>query len=976
MYLNCHTFFSLRYGTLSCQELINEAVDKGIEVLTLTDINNTSGAFEFVKQCKANSIKPVVGIEFRNEDELLYIGIAKNNKGFQELNKLLSKSNTKNTPLPIDAPELEHVWIIYPLGKAVVGELRENELVGVRISELNKLVNTPFYKDQNKLVMLHSVTFKDKVGFNTHRLLRAISKNTLLSKLLPCEQASEEDVMLPLDKLIAAFARFPKIINNTDRLLEKCNIDFNGESKNRKTFTGSIKDDRLLLEKLALDGLKSRYGLANKVAKERVQKELAVINKLGFNAYFLITWDILRYAISRNFSYVGRGSGANSVVAYCLKITDVDPIELDLYFERFLNPHRTSPPDFDIDFSWKERDEIIDYIFKRYGQKHTALLATYNTFKGRSVVRELGKVFGLPKAEIDSIINFPEYKETNKRDHIHKLIFKYAEHLQGKPNHLSIHAGGILISEEPISYYTATDLPPKNFPLVHFDMFTAEEFGFYKYDILGQRGLGHIKDAIELIKLNQGKTIDINTEVAKKDEKVRDHIRVGNTIGCFYIESPGMRMLLKKLKCSDYTTLVAASSIIRPGVAKSGMMQEYIYRFHNPESVKYLHPKMEELLKETYGVMVYQEDVIKVAHHWAGLDLGEADILRRAMSGKYRGKDEFRRIEEKFFEYCKQRGHDEQISKEVWRQIESFSGYSFSKAHSASFAVESYHSLFLKAHYPLEFMVAVINNLGGFYSTEFYVHEARKAGANIQAPCVNNSDYTTSINDKTIFIGFMHIKDLEQKLANKIVVEREANGVYKSLEDFIKRLSITLEQLTILIRMNAFRFTGVYKKNLLWEASQYFVAKTQKTPSAELFNVEPVHYELPTLTHWEHEDAFDQLDFLGFPLCFPFDLLPQEYKGHLLAKDMIASAGKKVSMIGYFVCLKNTYTSKGDLMGFGHFIDEEGESFDTIHFPPSLKKYSFKGRGFYLMKGKVTVEFDYPTLEVDYMDKLPFVSEQ
>jgi DNA polymerase-3 subunit alpha len=300
-------------------------------------------------------------------------------------------------------------------------------------------------------------------------------------------------------------------------------------------------------------------------------------------------------------------------------------------------------------------------------------------------------------------------------------------------------------------------------------MHVAEKVGLFKLDILSQRGLGHIKECMQLVKENKNEVIDIHqVEKFKKDKKLAQQIRSADTIGCFYIESPAMRQLLKKLRCDDYLTLVAASSIIRPGVAQSGMMKQYIYRYHNPNDFTYLHPKMEELLKETYGVMVYQEDVIKVAHYFAGLDMGEADVLRRAMSGKYRSHSEFEKIKRNFFNNCKQKGYEDELTNEVWRQIQSFGGYSFSKAHSASFAVESYQSLFLKVYYPMEFMVAVINNFGGFYSRELYFHELKKTGAVIYPPCVNQSGYLTSIKGNEVYMGFIHVDGLEKEFAQRL----------------------------------------------------------------------------------------------------------------------------------------------------------------------------------------------------------------
>jgi len=365
---------------------------------------------------------------------------------------------------------------------------------------------------------------------------------------------------------------------------------------------------------------------------------------------------------------------------------------------------------------------------------------------------------------------------------------------------------------------------------------------------MSQRGLGHIKDAVQLIKDNQGQSIDVH-EVGKimNDKQVQAQLQSGHCIGCFYIESPAMRGLLTKLQCADYVHLVAASSIIRPGVAKSGMMREYIKRFHQPNSFKYLHPIFEEHLSETYGVMVYQEDTMKIIHHFAGLPMDECDVLRRIMTGKRYEGDTFQKLQTKYYANCQAKGYSEALAKEVWRQVESFSGYSFCKAHSASFAVESFQSLFLKTYYPLEFMVAVINNFGGFYKTEYYFHEARMCGAQLHITCVNHSDYLTTIIGKDIYVGFVHLHQLEQKLAYQIVDERYNGGRFESLLDFVNRVKISTEQLEILIRIGAFQFTGKNKYELMWEKNAVFNPKQKWESTGLLFADETEQFQLPDL---------------------------------------------------------------------------------------------------------------------------------
>lgn len=976
MYLNCKTYFSFRYGTLSSSQLVEAAADAGADTLALTNINATCDIWDFVNDCKKAGIKPIAGVEIRNENNLLYILLAANNEGFENINRFLSEHLLSKALFPDFSKKPCDVfnnpangYVIYPMGAKEAEDLGGNERIGVLPSEAYKLLQLPFKKFLHAFVVRQPVTFLNKQSYNIHRLLRAIDLNTLLSRLPVSAVCSDQEWMKPPATLIEAFKNFPQVVMNTYHILENCHIEIDDSDKNKKVFSASAEDDRILLAKLAEDGFQFRYG-DNDTAWKRMQKELAIINKLGFNAYFLITWDIIRYAQSRGFYYVGRGSGANSIVAYCLQITDVDPIELDLYFERFLNPYRTSPPDFDIDFSWLDRDEVIDYVFKRYGKEHVALLGMYTTFQYRAVVRELGKVFGLPKEEIDRLA---WYRDTAD-DHIHQLVLKYGRLIENFPNHLSIHPGGMLISEKPLSSYGALFMPPKGFPTIQMDMFVAEHIGYSKLDILSQRGLGHIKECLRLVRQNKGVDVNIHAfQKFKNDPRVRDQIKNVNTIGCFYIESPAMRQLLQKLQCNDYLTLVAASSIIRPGVASSGMMRAYIERYHSPDKVDYIHPVMKELLEETYGVMVYQEDVIKVAHHFAGLDMGEADILRRAMSGKYRGHEEMARIKKKFFENCKERQYPDAITAEIWRQIESFGGYSFSKAHSASFAVESFQSLYLKTYYPKEFMVAVINNFGGFYNTELYFLELRKTGAQVHLPCVNESDYQTSICGNDVYTGFIHLKSLQQDFAEKIIAERRRAGRYLHLQDFIGRTAISAEQLNILINCGAFRFTGKSKKTLLWEAN--FLQKKNRVAVAAappIFKEPPLQFDLPSFSDSRIDDLFDQVELFDFPLCNPFEMADTNGRSYVSARGLEQHLGKKVTTLGYFIDHKSVTTVNKDKMAFGTFLDRHLEWIDTVHFPDAIRRQNFMGKGFYELTGVVVNDFGVYSIEVSDMKKIGY----
>lgn len=974
MFLNCHSYHSLRYGTISIKELVQQCVEMKIDVVALTDINTITGIYDFHRLCEKNNIKPVIGVEIRNDNQLYYLCLAKNRTGVAEVNQLLTEHNCEGKELPIHHPDFSEVVVIYPFHN-FPSKLRRNEFIGIRPEEVNFLMNSSLKKYLPKMVILQPVTFTTKTEYNLHRILRAIDQNTLVTKLKESDYCKKSETFIPPAELLNRYKQYPQIIQNTKKVLEECHFEFDYSTpKNKKHFTDSKENDFKLLRELACKGLKKRYPDDDGTAKARAEKELGVINQLNFSAYFLITWDIIQYSNKMGFMHVGRGSGANSIIAYCLGITDICPIELDLYFERFLNLNRKSPPDFDIDWSWQVRDTILQYIFDKYGKDHVAFCGTNVEFKYKSIFREAGKAFGLPKEELDVLATKPiEQHDINS---VSRLVHKYGKLLEKFPNQRSMHSCGIIISEEPITNFTALEMPPKGFPIVQFDMHVAEEIGFEKFDILSQRGLGTINDAVKLIEEKQGINVNIrDVRLSKDEEKCNEYLSRGKTIGCFYIESPAMRGLLRRLKCDNYKVLVAASSIIRPGVAQSGMMREYIFRHNNPDEFEYFHEVFKKELGETYGIMVYQEDVIKIALHFGGLSAADGDVLRRAMSGKGRSLTALQKVKDHFFDSCRELGHSEQLSKEVYRQIESFAGYSFCKAHSASYAVESYQSLYLKVYYPIEFMVAAINNGGGFYRTEVYVHEARMSGANIQNPCVNKSELGTTVYETDVYLGLMHIEKLESKITALIPEERNANGNYLSLENFVKRIPIGIETLQILIFIGAFRFTGKQKHELLIEARFLLAGNRPSFKHLTLLEDPQKEYTLPKVERHPLEDAFDEIEILGFPVSVsPFDLLQTKYRGSVMAKDLTKYHKKQVKMLAYLISRKHVPTKRGT-MYFGTWIDAEGEYFDTAHFPDNLSQYPFQGGGCYLLLGTVEVDFHFPTITILKMAKMPFIPD-
>ena len=1003
MHVHCHSWFSLRYGLMQPRELLTEAQNAGITTLALTDINNTSAHWDFVRLAPEYGIRPVVGIDFRNkgdDDGLpLYIGLANNPDGYARLCAHLNRHLNEHQSFSDVVPEIQDVAFICPWERWKVrledsADLRSegSEWIGVRPweqSELRLMASNPVLKNRipwERLIALHTFTFRHKRDWNCHRILRAVDRNELLSRLPKTATGHAYDRVLSPANFYQTFAEFPEWVERSEALLNACRAalpipEYGRFHNNQHTYTESEDSDEQLIRVLCAEGLAYRYPDHEESVLERMEMELRIIRQQGYLSYFLINWDITSYARSKGYFYVGRGSGANSLVAYLLRITDVDPIELDLYFERFINLYRTNPPDFDIDFSWTDRDDVTAYIFKRF--PHVALVGAYSTFQYRAVVRELGKVFGLPKHDIDRIADGKINPVSS--DEMEHFVVRYAGYLQDFPNALTIHACGVLIADRPLHHFGGTFMPPKGFPTTQYDMVVAEDIGLYKFDILSQRGLGKIRDTIDMIAENQPEVaaqIDIHDMSRfKRDSKVQSMLRNALAVGCFYVESPAMRMLMRKLQVDNYLGLVAASSVIRPGVARSGMMKAYIERHRDPEKRSDAHPVLMELMPETYGVMVYQEDVIKVAHHFAGMDLGEADVLRRGMSGKFRSREEFAKARETFILKALNKGQKRSLVEEVWRQVESFAGYAFAKGHSASYAVESYQSLFLKAHWPLQYMAACINNFGGFYRTEFYVHEARMVGGRIEAPCLNRGGWEACVDaaQQRIYLGFNLVRGAQAQTMANVIKERDAHGLYQSLEDCIERNGIALEQCLILIRCGGFRFTGKDAKQLQWEAHFLLGHVRKGHEEATLFTPDISRFTLPEFEHNELEMAFDQIELFGFPLVSPFRLLTVESARQLenavRSEALSDCIGKTVDVIGYLVTVKETQTARRERMAFGCFVDVEGQWIDTVHFPPSLKQYGFRGRGIYRIRGPVREEFNCLHVEALFMEKLAYISD-
>jgi DNA-directed DNA polymerase III PolC len=658
-------------------------------------------------------------------------------------------------------------------------------------------------------------------------------------------------------------------------------------------------------------------------------------------------------------------------------------LEHNLYFERFLNPERSSPPDIDLDFNWRRRDEALEYVYNRFGRDRVAMICSYVTFAARSSVREVCKALGIPDNEIKRITQLiphlrttgnisgkhPECRELNSDTEPIRTILNITRRIAGFPRHLSVHAGGIVIAPRPLTDFLPLEMATKGLVVTQYDMYGAENVGLIKLDLLCQRSLGVLEDSHRAAEEHAEKEIDVyNYELSLNDETTRRMIREGRTMGCFYIESPGMRNLLRKLHTETFEDLTAASSVIRPGVAESGMMDQYIERHRDPGKIEYLHPLMEELLGETHGVMIYQEDVLKVAHHLGGLTLGEADLLRRAMSGKLRSRTAMESLKSNFLRSCLEKGIDPEVVMEIWRQVSSFAGYAFCKAHSASYALLSFQCTYMKAHFPAEFMAGVLSNQGGFYGAGAYIQEARRLGLQILLPDINHSEHDYIGHDDWIRIGLMAIRGLRWDSLKSILRAREESGPFEDLDDFLKRTDVGFEEARGLIRLGAMESLGRSRPDLM---AQLYASPLAKDKSVRDKSREPILLDAPREEISVPADCCEytlrqkcaiEAETLGYLVtAHPLDLF-----GPILSKyDLVSAskleqyAGKRVRMAGWMIAARRIRTRRGDrYMKFMSMEDKTG-TFEVTLFPNSYRRLAPKtmGQGPYVFEGTVDDHF-------------------
>jgi len=824
----------------------------------------------------------------------------------------------------------------------------------------------------------------DREDFDVHCVLCAIRLLKTIGKLEKEDTAKTDRVLRSADDLHRYLISWPEAVKGTQEIAKICTFNelFDGwifpeYGKGSEYNKGLNVADELKLR--VFKGNSFRYGELADREINRIEYELSVINDKGFAPYFLVIDDIVRMA-SRT---CGRGSGAASIVSYGLGITNVDPLRHDLYFERFLNPSRPDPPDLDIDFAWDERDDLIKAVIEKFGGDHCARVANHNMFRYRSALRETAKAYGFTDVEITQIERrlFQMGDKTLSVEPLWREIFSIAKKIEGLPRGLGMHCGGIVITPQPICRYVPVEESAEGYPLMAWEKEGAEAVGFVKIDLLGNRSLAVIRDAVANLN-EQGIFIDKNTWNPINDEATIQALSRGDSIGVFYIESPAMRQLQKKTGRGDFEHIVIHSSIIRPAANK--FISEYVRRLKGGKWEP-LHPRLEKILNETYGILCYQEDVSKAAVALAGFNEADADKLRKVIAKKMGGK-KLAVYKDQFFEGCRNNNVGEDTVQKIWEMMLSFDGYSFCKPHSASYAMVSYQSAYLRVHYPAEFIAAVLSNQGGFYRPHAYIAEARRMRLFTVGPDVNLSRWRYFGTGNEVVIGLMAIKGFSMSGAKKILSQREKGGEYKNLDNFSRRVSLCRDDIIALCPAGVFdSISGGMTRAL---QARFLLAANNSVKNYgqnDLFaaDASPPYSVIPknafvfkaNKVHIAGNDLWEEYSALGFlrnlhPLTlWKDDIMAVKYR--VKALRIGEYVGQNVKMIGWPVTQKDVWTKDGLTMCFLS-LEDETALYETVVFPKVYERYNrllFDQRPL-LVYGMVTNDEGAISLEIQRIEVL------
>ena len=865
-HLHVHTEYSLLDGSNKIKEYVDRVRELGMDSAAITDHGVMYGVIDFYRAARAAGINPILGCEvyvapgsrFDREagsgDDRYYhlVLLAENNQGYSNLMKIVSKGFVEGfyykPRVDLSLLEKYHEGII-ALSACLAGEvarfltrgmyedakkaaLRYQDIFG-KGNFFLELQDHGIPEQQNvnqQLLKMHRETGIDLVATNDvhYTLAEDAQPHDVLLCLQTGKKLADEDRMRyeggqyyvkSPEEMERLFPYAPEALENTHKIAQRCHVEIEfGVTKLPKFDVPKGYTSWEYLNELCFKGLEERYRPVTEELKERLNYELSTIRNMGYVDYFLIVWDFIKYARDHDIMVgPGRGSAAGSLVAYTLGITQLDPIRYDLLFERFLNPERVSMPDIDVDFCFERRQEVIDYVRRKYGDDCVVQIVTFGTLAARGVIRDVGRVMDLPYAQVDTIAKMipqelnitidkalqmnPEFKKAyEEQKEIHDLI-DTAKRLEGLPRHTSMHAAGVVISQKDVSEYVPLSRASDGSIVTQFTMTTLEELGLLKMDFLGLRTLTVIQNAVHLIEQDAGVKLDMQ-HIDYNDKKVLDSLGTGRSDGVFQLESAGMKNFMKELKPQSLEDVIAGISLYRPG--PMDFIPQYIRGKNRPDTIKYDCPQLESILKPTYGCIVYQEQVMQIVRNLAGYTLGRSDLVRRAMSKKKAAVMEKERQnfvygnEEEGVPGCIANGISEQTANKIYDDMIDFAKYAFNKSHAAAYAVVSYQTAFLKYYYPVEFMAALMTSVIEMPTkVAEYIQVCRQMNIKILPPDVNRGAYGFSVDNGAIRYGLSAIKSVGRPVINALVEEREANGEYRSLKDFIERLTGTVNKRAI-----------------------------------------------------------------------------------------------------------------------------------------------------------------------------------
>jgi len=871
IHLRSHSYYSFLRGLPSPQELAKTAAEMGMPALGLTDHHSLSGMVEFHDACQQAGVKPILGLEIEAGlpegmgaiQAGTLILLAMNMTGWRSLCRISSSLAGDNDTLPFDQLAKETNGLLCLTGglRGALTRLvasKQRQLAEGWIARLGELFTDRLYIElqrhaledlelcvslttlarrmQIPTVATHDIHYLNPDQAHLQQVLTAIRLIRSIKELDPTAIAPSQAEFLTPQGMTERMFNFPRALESTLEIAERCRLVLPlGMLHFPEVPLPAGMSGQEMLRQKAQAGVIRLYGQITPELQARLDHELSVISEYGYISLFLIMEEILNFARQEGIPFSSRGSAASSLVAHCLGITSPDPIRLNLYFERFLNPARATPPDIDTDLCSRRRDEVIRFVYRRFGEDRVATICTINRFRSRSALREVSKAYGLPQEEVNLLADSLPYRwygpssrggshedpfaelSERYRTPTHQSIFKDAAALIGIPHHLSVHPGGVVISPSALTDLAPTQVAAKGVVITQFDLDSIERLGLVKIDLLGIRGLTVLGDVVEIIAkerplVQSHPETSILTEILETipgaDPAVSQMVNQGRTIGCFQIESPGMRATLKEIKARSVDDIMVALSLYRPGPLTGGLKDAFVQRHLGKEATEYLHPTLSILLADTYGVILYQEQVLRIAHELAGLTLADADMLRRAMSHFDPGK-QMQTLKEKFVAGAWERNQvPEDVADSIWELMAAFSGYGFPKAHAASYAQVSWRSAWCKTHYPAFFMAAVLANWGGYYSQRVYLNEARRLGLKLRPPEVNHAEREFSVKvlagEPVLFMGLDQVRELTQRTQSAIILNRP----FSSFTDFLARVDPRPVEVENLVRVGALEGFG------------------------------------------------------------------------------------------------------------------------------------------------------------------------